>query len=73
MKCLSDIALGQPVMVRKIHHLGALKRRLMDMGMTRGAKVMVQKTAPLGDPLQIKVRDYQLTLRRADAAFIEVE
>lgn len=73
MKTLKEIKVGQSAIVRKIHGDGALKRRIMDMGITKGVEVYVRKVAPLGDPVEITVRDYELSLRKADAKLIEVE
>lgn len=65
--------IGIPARVVKIHGEGALKRRIMDMGITKGVELKIKKTAPLGDPLEISVRGYELSLRKADAEMIEVE
>ncbi len=73
MKTLKDVKIGETVKVVRIHGEGALKRRIMDMGMTKGVEVYVRKVAPLGDPIEITVRDYELSLRKADAKLIEVE
>lgn len=73
MKTLKEIKVGQSAIVRKIHGDGALKRRIMDMGITKGVDVYVRKVAPLGDPLEITVRGYELSIRKADAELIEVE
>ena len=73
MKTLRDVAIGDSAKVKKLHGEGAVKRRIMDMGITRGVEVTVQKVAPLGDPLEITVRGYQLSLRKADAEMVEVE
>jgi ferrous iron transport protein A len=73
MKTLKDIAVGRSAQVVKIHGEGPIKRRLMDMGLTRGIEVRVRKVAPLGDPIEITLRGYELSLRKADAAMIEVE
>ncbi len=73
MKTLRDVKIGDAAKVVKLHGEGALKRRIMDMGITKGVEVYVRKVAPLGDPLEITVRGYELTLRKADAASIEVE
>jgi ferrous iron transport protein A len=70
---LSNVNVGQTVTVAKINGEGALKRRIMDMGITRGASISVRKIAPLGDPVEVTVRGYELSLRKADAEFIEVE
>ena len=73
MKTLKDAAIGETVAVKRIHGEGALKRRIMDMGITRGVEVYVRKVAPLGDPIEVTVRGYELSLRKADAEMIEVE
>ena len=73
MKTLKEVAIGETVKVVKLHGEGAVKRRIMDMGLTRGVSVYVRKVAPLGDPIEITVRGYELSLRKADADMIEVE
>ena len=73
MKTLREIKIGGTARVVRVHGEGALRRRIMDMGITRGVEVYVRKAAPLGDPIEIKVRGYELTLRKADAEMIEVE
>lgn len=73
MKTLKDVKIGETTRVVRIHGEGALKRRIMDMGITRGVEIYVRKVAPLGDPIEITVRDYELSLRKADAKLIEVE
>ena len=73
MKTLRDAKIGETVKVVKLHGEGAVKRRIMDMGITRGVEVYVRKLAPLGDPIEVTVRDYELSLRKADAEMIEVE
>ncbi len=73
MKTLRDTAVGETVKVRKLHGEGAVKRRIMDMGITKGVSIYVRKVAPLGDPLELTVRGYELSLRKADAEMIEVE
>ena len=73
MKTLRDVSIGDTVRVVKLHGEGAVKRRIMDMGITRGVEVYVRKVAPLGDPIEVTVRGYELSLRRADTAMIEVE
>ena len=73
MKTLRDAKVGETVKVVKLHGEGAVKRRIMDMGITRGAEVHVVKVAPLGDPVEVTVRGYQLSVRKADAEMIEVE
>ena len=73
MKTLKDIRVGDTVSVIKLHGVGAVKRRIMAMGITKGVEVYVRKVAPLGDPVEINVRGYELSLRKADAQMIEVE
>ncbi len=73
MKTLKDVKIGETVTVKRLHGEGAVKRRIMDMGLTRGTEVFVRKVAPLGDPVELTVRGYELSLRRADAEMIEVE
>ena len=73
MNNLRQVKVGQPVQVVKLHGEGAVKRRIMDMGLTRGVEVSVRKVAPLGDPIEVTVRGYELSLRKADAEMIEVE
>lgn len=73
MKTLKEIKVGQSAIIKKIHGNGALKRRIMDMGITKGVEVNIRKVAPLGDPLEITVRGYELSIRKADAELIEVE
>lgn len=73
MKTLREVKIGETVKVVKLHGEGAVKRRIMDMGITRGVEVYVRKVAPLGDPVEINVRVYELSLRKADAEMIEVE
>ncbi len=70
---LRDVKVGKTVRVVKIDGEGPLKRRIMDMGITKGVEIYVRKLAPLGDPIEIRVRGYELTLRKADAETIEVE
>ena len=70
---LKEAKIGSIVTVKKINGTGALKRRIMDMGITRGAQIYVRKVAPLGDPIEVTVRNYELSLRKEDAANIEVE
>ena len=70
---LKDVACGQTVKVTKLTGEGPVKRRIMDMGITRGAEIYVRKVAPLGDPVEITVRGYELSLRKADTEMIEVE
>ena len=73
MQTLKDVAVGKTVSVVKLHGEGAVKRRIMDMGITKGVDVFVRKVAPLGDPVEVTVRGYELSLRKADAEMIEVE
>ena len=73
MKTLKDVAVGKSAKVVKLHGEGAIKRRIMDMGLTKGVTVRVCKLAPLGDPMELTVRGYELSLRKADAEMIEVE
>ncbi|MBR0462975.1 MAG: ferrous iron transport protein A [Clostridia bacterium] len=73
MKNLKEAAVGSTVKVKKIHGEGAVRRRIMDMGITRGVEIYVRKVAPLGDPIEITVRGYELSLRKADAEDIELE
>ena len=73
MKTLREVPIGQTATVVKLHGEGALKRRIMDIGITKGVAVYVRKVAPLGDPLEVTVRGYELSVRKGDAASIEVE
>lgn len=73
MATLKDAKIGQTVRVKKLTGEGAVKRRIMDMGITKGVEVYIRKVAPLGDPVEITVRGYELSLRKADAELIEVE
>ena len=73
MKTLRDAKIGETVKVVKLHGEGAIKRRIMDMGITKGTDVYVRKIAPLGDPVEVTVRGYELSLRKADAEMIEVQ
>ena len=70
---LRDVKVGQTATVVKVHGEGAVKRRIMDMGLTRGVEVYVRKVAPLGDPMELNVRGYELSVRKADAEMIEVQ
>ena len=72
MKTLRDVACGNSAVVTRLHGSGAVKRRIMDMGITKGTEVFVRKLAPLGDPLELSVRGYELSLRKADAEMVEV-
>ena len=73
MKNLKEAKIGETVKVVKLHGEGAVKRRIMDMGLTKGVEVYIRKVAPLGDPIEVTVRGYELSLRKADAEMIEVE
>lgn len=73
MKTLNQVKVGETVKVTKIAGEGTIKRRIMDMGITKGVEIYVRKVAPLGDPVEITVRNYELSVRKADAAIIEVE
>ena len=73
MKTLKDVGIGQTATIKRLYGEGALKRRIMDMGLTKGTDVYVRKVAPLGDPLELTVRGYELSVRKADAEMIEVE
>lgn len=73
MKTLRDVKIGQTVKVAKLHGEGAVKRRIMDMGITRGTEIYVRKVAPLGDPIEVTIRGYELSLRKEDATMVEVE
>ena len=73
MKTLKEIKVGQSAIIKKIHGDGALKRRIMDMGITKGVSVYVRKVAPLGDPVEVTVRGYELSLRKADAECVDVQ
>ncbi len=70
---LKDAKIGQTVTVKKLGGEGAVKRRIMDMGLTKGAEVYIRKVAPLGDPIEVTVRGYELSLRKADAEMIEIQ
>ena len=73
MRTLKDVKVGEKTRLIKVHGQGALKRRIMDMGVTKGVEIYVRKLAPLGDPIEINVRGYELSLRKEDASLIEVE
>lgn len=73
MNTLKNAKIGETVEVIRLHGEGAVKRRIMDMGITRGTNVFIRKVAPLGDPIEVTVRGYELSLRKADAEMIEVE
>ena len=73
MKTLREVAIGSTCKVKKLHGEGAVKRRIMDMGITKGVEIFVRKVAPLGDPMELNIRNYELSVRKADAEMIEVE
>ena len=73
MKSLKDVAVGEVCKVVKLHGEGPVKRRIMDMGITKGVEILVRKVAPLGDPMELNVRGYELSVRKSDAALIDVE
>ena len=73
MSTLKDVKIGKTVKIKKVYGEGALKRRIMDMGLTKGVEVFVRKVAPLGDPIEITVRGYELSLRKEDAEMLEIE
>jgi ferrous iron transport protein A len=73
VKTLRDVKIGEAAKVVKLHGEGATKRRIMDMGITKNTEVLVRKVAPLGDPIEINVRNYELSIRKADAEMIEVQ
>lgn len=73
MKTLREARIGDTVKVVKLHGEGAIKRRIMDMGLTKGVQVHVRKVAPLGDPIEVTIRGYELSIRKADAEMVEVE
>ena len=73
MRTLNDLLIGETCRIVKLHGEGAIKRRIMDMGITKGTSVTLRKVAPLGDPMELTVRGYELTLRRDDAKMIEIE
>ena len=73
MRTLKDVKIGETVRVTKVGGEGAIKRRIMDMGITKGVEIYLRKVAPLGDPLELRVRGYELSLRKADAEMIEIE
>lgn len=72
MKTLRDVKVGETAVVARLHGEGAVKRRIMDMGITKGTEVYVRKVAPLGDPIEVAVRNYELSVRRADCEMIEI-
>ena len=73
MKTLKEVKIGESVTIKRLHGEGALKRRIMDMGLTKGTEIYVRKVAPLGDPMELTVRGYELSVRKSDAENIEVE
>ena len=73
MKTLKDVKVGETAAVKRLHGEGPVKRRIMDMGLTKGVQVYVRKVAPLGDPMELTVRNYELSVRKADAEMVEVE
>ena len=73
MNTLKDIKIGKTAKVVKVHGEGAIRRRIMDMGITKGVEIYIRKVAPLGDPMELNLRGYELTLRRADADMVEVQ
>ena len=73
MKTLKEVKIGKTAVVKKLHGEGAVKRRIMDMGITKGATILVRKVAPLGDPIELRVRGYELSIRKEDAGMVEVE
>ncbi len=73
MKTLKDSKIGQTVIVKKLHGEGPIKRRIMDMGITKGVEIYVRKFAPLGDPMELYLRGYELSLRKEDAQMVEIE
>ena len=73
MKTLKEVKIGESAIIKRLHGEGALKRRIMDMGLTKGPEVYVRKVAPLGDPMELTVRGYELSVRKSDAENIEVE
>ena len=73
MKTLKDVSVGESCVVVKLHGAGPIKRRIMDMGITKGVEILVRKVAPLGDPMELNIRNYELSVRKGDAEMIEVE
>ena len=73
MKTLKDVRVGETAVVKRLHGEGPVRRRIMDMGITKGVQLQVRKVAPLGDPMELNLRNYELSLRNADAEMIEVE
>ena len=72
MKTLKEVKIGQSAIIKKLHGEGAVKRRIMDMGLTKGTEVYVRKVAPLGDPIEVTVRNYELSVRKSDCEMIEI-
>ena len=72
MKTLREVAIGSTCKVKKLHGEGAVKRRIMDMGITKGTEIYIRKVAPLGDPIEVTVRGYELSLRKIDGAMVEI-
>ncbi len=72
MRTLKDVKVGQTVTVVKLHGEGAVRRRIMDMGITKGVEIYIRKVAPLGDPIEVNVRGYELSLRKADGEMVEI-
>ena len=73
LKTLREVKVGQTAVVSKLHGEGAVRRRIMDMGITKGVEIFVRKVAPLGDPIEVNLRGYELSIRKADAEMIEVQ
>lgn len=73
MRTLKDVPVGETVTVKRLHGTGAVKRRIMDMGITKGVEILVRKVAPLGDPIELNVRGYELSVRKSEAEEIEVQ
>ena len=73
MKTLKDVSVGDTVTVKRLHGEGPVKRRIMDMGITKGVEIHVRKVAPLGDPIELNLRGYELSVRKADAEMVELE
>ena len=73
MRTLKDVKVGKSAKVVKVHGEGAIKRRIMDMGITKGTEIYIRKVAPLGDPVEVTVRGYELSIRKADAQMVEIE
>ena len=72
MRTLKDVKVGETAVVKRLHGEGPVKRRIMDMGITKGVEVLVRKVAPLGDPMELNIRGYELSVRKADAEMVEV-